>query len=242
LQIARSRLTAEQLAVRLEIEQERLVKLQASVNAQMTAQKARVAQLEQTAIRRRAQADSLMVRAGLDGVLQALVVESGQQLALGASIARVARPGSLLAELAIPEIDARDLAIGQKANIDTRNGVVAGHVSRVEPAVNNGTVRVEIAPDNEWPTGARADLSIEGTIDIERLANVLQVARPVSAQPLSEARVFRLGDNGRAQRVPVKFGKASVDRIVVLAGLEPGERVIVSDVSQYERYERLNVE
>ena len=242
LQIARSRLTAEQLAVRLQIEQERLGKLQASVNAQLTAQKARVAQLEQSAIRRRSQADSLMVRAGLDGVLQALAVESGQQLALGASIARVARPGSLLAELAIPELDARDLAIGQKANIDTRNGMVAGHVERVEPAVHNGTVRVEIAPDGEWPVGARADLSIEGTIDIERLANVLQVARPVSAQPLTEASVFRLGGSGRAQRVPVKFGKASVDRIVILAGLAPGERVIVSDVSQYERYERLNVE
>ena len=242
LQIARSKLTAEQLGVRLEIEQERLGKLQSSVSAQIAAQKARVAQLEQSAIRRRARADSLLVRAGLDGVLQALVVESGQQLALGASIARVARPGSLLAELAIPELDAKDLAIGQKASIDTRNGVVAAHVERVEPAVNNGTVRVEIAPDSEWPAGARADLSIEGTIDIERLADVVQVARPVSSQPLSESRVFRLSDNGRAQRVPVKFGKASVDRIVILAGLAPGERVIVSDVSQYERYERLNVE
>lgn len=242
LQIARSKLTAEQLGVRLEIEQERLGKLRSSVAAQLAAQRARVAQLEQSAIRRRAQSDSLLVRAGLDGVLQQLVVESGQQLALGASIARVARPGSLLAELAIPELDAKDLAIGQKASIDTRNGVVAAHVERVEPAVSNGTVRVEVAPDSEWPAGARADLSIEGTIDIERLANVVQVARPVSAQPLSESRVFRLSDGGRAQRVPVKFGKASVDRIVILAGLAPGERVIVSDVSQYERYERLNVE
>jgi HlyD family secretion protein len=242
LQIARSKLTAEQLGVRLEIEQERLGKLQSSVAAQLAAQKARVAQLEQSAIRRRTQSDSLLVRAGLDGVLQQLVVESGQQLALGASIARVARPGSLLAELAIPEMDAKDLAIDQKASIDTRNGVVAAHVERVEPAVSNGTVRVEIAPDSEWPAGARADLSIEGTIDIERLANVVQVARPVSAQPLSESRVFRLSDGGRAQQVPVKFGKASVDRIVILAGLTPGERVIVSDVSQYERYERLNVE
>ena len=242
LQIARSKLTAEQLGVRLEIEQERLGKLRSSVAAQLAAQRARVAQLEQSAIRRRAQSDSLLVRAGLDGVLQALAVESGQQLALGASIARVARPGSLLAELAIPEMDAKDLAIDQKASIDTRNGVVAAHVERVEPAVSNGTVRVEIAPDSEWPAGARADLSIEGTIDIERLANVVQVARPVSAQPLSESRVFRLSDGGRAQQVPVKFGKASVDRIVILAGLAPGERVIVSDVSQYERYERLNVE
>ena len=146
LQIARSKLTAEQLGVRLEIEQERLGKLQASVAAQLTGQKARLAQLGQTALRRRSQADALLVRAGLDGVLQALVVESGQQLALGAQHRASRASGSLLAELAIPEIDAKDLAAGQRASIDTRNGVVAGHVERVEPAVSNGTVRVEIAP------------------------------------------------------------------------------------------------
>ncbi len=242
LQLARSRLTAEQLGVRLEIEQERLSRLAAAVAAQVRAQNARVEQLERTWKRRRAQVDALKVRAGLDGVLQALAVDAGQELAMGASIARVARPGSLRAELRIPEIDAKDLAAGQIVSIDTRNGLVAGHVERVEPAVQNGTVRVEAALDGELPPGARADLSVEGTIEIERLANVMHVARPVSAQPLSSARLFRVDNSGNAQRVPVKLGKASVDRIVVVAGLVPGERVIVSDLARYARYERLNVE
>ncbi|HSD75547.1 MAG TPA: HlyD family efflux transporter periplasmic adaptor subunit [Steroidobacteraceae bacterium] len=242
LQLARSRLTAEQLGVRLEIEQERLSKLAAAVAAQVQAQNARVEQLERTCERRRAQVDALKVRAGLDGVLQALAVEAGQQLAVGASIARVARPGSLRAELRIPEIDAKDLSPGQRVTIDTRNGIVAGHVEQVEPAVQNGTVKVEAALDGELPAGARADLSIEGTVEIERLADVMHVARPVSARPLADARLFRVDNDGTARRVPVKLGKASVDRIVVLAGLAPGERVIVSDVAQYARYDRLNVE
>ncbi len=242
LQLARSRLTAEQLGVRLEIEQERLGKLAAAVAAQMQAQNARVEQLERIWERRGAQVEALKVRAGLDGVLQAVAVEAGQQLAMGASIARVARPGSLRAELRIPEIDARDLAPGQRVMIDTRNGMVAGHVERVEPAVQNGTVKVEAALDGDLPQGARADLSIEGTVEIERLADVMHVARPVSAQPLSDARLFRVDNDGDARRVAVKLGKASVDRIVVVAGLEPGERVIVSDVAQYARYDRLNVE
>jgi HlyD family secretion protein len=242
LQLARSRLTAEQLGVRLEIEQERLGKLASAVAAQIQAQNARVEQLERTCDRRRAQVDALHVRAGLDGVLQALAVETGQQLAVGASIARVARPGSLRAELRIPEIDAKDLAPGQRVSIDTRNGIVAGHVEQVEPAVQNGTVKVEAALDGALPSGARADLSIEGTVEIERLADVMYVARPVSAQPLADAQLFRVDNDGTARRVPVKLGKASVDRIVVLAGLAPGERVIVSDVAQYSRYDRLNVE
>jgi len=242
LQLARSRLTAEQLGVRLEIEQERLAKLASAVSAQTQAQSARVALLERTWERRRAQVEALRVRAGLDGVLQALAVEAGQQLAVGAGIARVARPGSLRAELRIPEIDAEDLAPGQPASIDTRNGLIAGRVERVDPAVQNGTVRVEVELLGELPSGARADLSIEGTIEIERLSDVMHVARPVSVQPLSDAQLFRVTDSGDAKRIKVKLGRASVDRIVVLAGLTPGERVIVSDVTQYSRYDRLNVE
>jgi HlyD family secretion protein len=242
LQLARSRLAAEQLGVRLEIEQERLAKLASAVAAQIQAQSARVAQLERTWERRRAQVEALRVRAGLDGVLQALAVEAGQQLAVGAGIARVARPDSLRAELRIPEIDAQDLARGQPASIDTRNGLIAGRVEQVEPAVQNGTVRVEVELLGELPASARADLSVEGTIEIERLADVMSIARPVSVQPASESRLFRVTDSGRAERIKVKLGKASVDRVVVLAGLTPGERVIVSDVTQYARYDRLNVE
>ena len=120
--------------------------------------------------------------------------------------------------------------------------MVAGHVERVEPAVQNGTVKVEAALDGDLPPGVRADLSIEGTVEIERLADVMHVARPVSAQPFSDARLFRVDNDGTARRVPVKLGKASVDRIVVLAGLAPGEQVIVSDLARYARYDRLNVE
>jgi HlyD family secretion protein len=242
LQLARSRLTAEQLGVRLEIEQERLLKLASAVDAQTQAQRARVSQLDRIWERRRAQVEALKVRAGLDGVLQALAVETGQQLAIGAGIARVARPGSLRAELRIPEIDAKDLEPGQSASIDTRNGLIAGRIERVEPAVQNGTVKVEVELTGELPSGARADLSVDGTIEIERLENVMHVARPVSVQPWSEAQLFRVLASGNAERVKVRLGKASVDRIVVLAGLAPGERVIVSDVAQYARYDRLNVE
>lgn len=239
LQLARSRLTAEQLAVRLEIEQERLIKLEESVDAQLRAQLARVEQLRRAWEHRKGQVDALQVRAGLDGVLQALSVDAGQQLALGASIARVARPGSLMAELRIAEIDAKDLAVGLPASIDTRNGVVAGEVARVEPAVQNGTVKVEVTLTGPLPAGVRADLSVEGVIDIERLTNVLHVARPVNVQPESEATLFRLAGSSDATRTPVRFGKASVDRIVIASGLEAGDRVIVSDVGRYERSDRL---
>jgi HlyD family secretion protein len=242
LQLARSRLTAEQLAVRLQIEEERLEKLQASIEAQLRAGLARVEQLRRAWEHRNGQVEALRVRAGLDGVLQALAVESGQQLALGASIARVARPGSLLAELRIAEIEAKDLEVGLNATIDTRNGVVAGRVERVEPAVRNGTVKVDVTLTGALPVGARADLSVEGVIEIEHLENVLHVARPVNVQPESPATLFRVSGSSDALRVPVKFGKASVDRIVIADGLDEGDRVIVSDVGRFERHDRLTLD
>jgi HlyD family secretion protein len=242
LQLARSRLTAEQLAVRLQIEEERLEKLQASIEAQLRAGVARVEQLRRAWEHRNGQVEALRVRAGLDGVLQALAVESGQQLALGARIARVARPGSLLAELRIAEIEAKDLEVGLNASIDTRNGVVAGRVERVEPAVRNGTVKVDVTLTGALPVGARADLSVEGVIEIEHLENVLHVARPVNVQPESPATLFRVSGSSDALRVPVKFGKASVDRIVIANGLDEGDRVIVSDVGRFERHDRLTLD
>lgn len=242
LQLARSRLNAEQLAVRLQIEEERLPKLQASIDAQLRAQLARVEQLRRAWDHRKAQVESLRVRAGLDGVLQALAVDTGQQLAVGANIARVARPGSLMAELRIPEIEAKDLEVGLAASIDTRNGLIAGRVARVEPAVQNGTVKVEVTLTGSLPAGARADLSVDGVIEIERLSGVLHVARPVNVQPQSAASLFRVDGSGNAQRVPVRFGKASVDRIVVEQGLAAGDRVIVSDIARYERQDRLTLD
>jgi HlyD family secretion protein len=242
LQFARSRLTAEQLAVRLQIEEERLVKLQDSIQAQLRAGNARVEQLHRAWEHRNGQVEALKVRAGLDGVLQALQVDAGQQLALGASIARVARPGSLIAELRIAEIEAKDLEVGLKASIDTRNGVIEGRVERVEPAVQNGTVKVDVALEGALPMGARADLSVEGVIEIEQLKNVLYVARPVNVQPEAAATLFRFAGSSDALRTPVKFGKASVDRIVIAEGLAEGDRVIVSDVGRFERHDRLTVD
>ncbi len=242
LQLARSRLTAEQLAVRLQIEEERLIKLKASIDAQLRAQQARTEQLRRAFEHRKGQLEALQVRAGLDGVLQALAVDTGQQLALGANIARVARPGSLMAELRIAEIEAKDLEIGLAASIDTRNGIVAGRVARVEPAVQNGTVKVEVTLTGPMPAGARADLSVDGVIEIERLNGVLHVARPVNVQPESVATLFKVAGSGDATRVPVRFGKASVDRIVIAEGLTEGDRVIVSDVGRYERHDRLTLD
>lgn len=242
LQLARSRLTAEQLAVRLQIEEERLLKLRDSIQAQLRAGNARVEQLHRGWEHRNGQVEALKVRAGLDGVLQALQVDAGQQLALGASIARVARPGSLIAELRIAELEAKDLEVGLTASIDTRNGVIAGRVERVEPAVQNGTVKVDVTLDGALPLGVRADLSVEGVIQIEHLENVLHVARPVNVQPETSATLFRVSGSSDALRVPVKFGKASVDRIVIAEGLAEGDRVIVSDVGRFERHDRLTVD
>jgi len=242
LQLARSRLSAEQLAVRLEIEQERLGKLRESIDAQLRAQSARVEQLHRAWEHRKGQVDALHVKAGLDGVLQALAVDAGQQLAVGANIARVARPGSLMAELRIPEIEAKDLEVGLTASIDTRNGIVAGRVERVEPAVQNGTVKVDVAITGPLPNGARADLSVEGVIEVEHLSNVLHVARPVNVQPDSAATLFRVSGSSDALRVPVTFGKASVDRIVIAGGLKEGDRVIVSDLGRFERHDRLSLD
>lgn len=242
LQTRRSQLLAEQLQARLEIEEERLANLRDSTRAQLRAAGARVAQLRSLLATRREQADSMHVRAGMAGVLQALAVQPGQQIASGAPIARVARPDELVAELKIPELSARDLRAGQVARIDTRAGIVAGRVARVDPAVENGTVHVEVALEGALPQGSRPDLSVDGVIEIERVRNALYVGRPAYGEPESVIPVFQLEPSGeRARRVPVRFGKASVNEILVASGLEPGDRIIVSDVSQWSRHDELRI-
>jgi HlyD family secretion protein len=183
------------------------------------------------------------VRAGIAGVVQSVPVQEGQQLAPGANVARVAKPGTLYAELRIPELDARDLAAGQPAVIDMRDRLVRGRVVRVDPAVTAGAVRVEIEFDEALPSQARADLSVDGTIAIETLKNVRYVGRPVGAQSGASTTVFRAkaGDNV-AVRVPVKFGKASVNQIVVLEGLEPGDIVALADTTQWSGKDRLVID
>ena len=243
LQYQRSKILAAQLAERAQIEEQRLAALDAAVTAQLQARTARLRQQERTLEERRLAADSLQVRAGIAGVVQGVPVQEGQQLAAGANVARVAKPDTLYAELRIPELDARDLAPGLPASIDMRDRLVRGRVVRVDPTVVAGAVRVEIDFDEALPSQARADLSVDGTIAIETLKNVRFVGRPVGAQSDSTTTVFRAhpGDSV-AERVPVKFGKASVNQIVVLEGLEPGDIVALADTTQWSGKDRLVID
>jgi HlyD family secretion protein len=243
LQTSRSKILAAQLGERAGLEQQRLAALDAAVSAQLQARQARLRQLERAFEERRLAADSLQVKAGIDGVVQSVPVQEGQQLAPGANVARVAKPGMLYAELRIPELDARDLVPGLPATIDMRDRVVRGRVVRVDPAVTAGAVKVEVDFDEKLPTQARADLSVDGTIAIETLKGVRFVGRPVGAQSNSTTTVFRAraGDSV-AERVPVKFGKASVNQIVVLEGLEPGDVVALADTTQWSGKDRIVID
>ena len=243
LQYSRSKIQAAQLAERVQIEQQRLVALDAAVSAQLQARTARLRQLERALEEKRLAADSLQVRAGMAGVVQSVPVQEGQQLAPGVNVARVAKPGTLYAELRIPELDARDLAPGLPATIDMRDRLVRGRVVRVDPAVTAGAVKVEVDFDEPLPSQARGDLSVDGTIAIETLKNVRYVGRPVGAQSDSTTTVFRAKPGERvAERVSVKFGKASVNQIVVLEGLEPGDIVALADTTQWSGKDRLVID
>jgi len=243
IQYRRSQLAEEQLKVRLDIEQQRLAKLDQTHDAQLAADRARIEQLRNAAELRRRQAESLQVRAGIAGVLQLVPVEAGQQVAPGTNLARVARPDELMAELRIPETQVKDVAIGQSVRVDTRNGIVPGRVTRIDPSVQNGTVLVDVDLTGPLPPGARPDLSVDGTIEIERLDDVLYVGRPAYGQPESEVRLFRLDpESGMASRVPVRLGRASVSLIEVQQGLSPGDQIILSDTSQWDDYDRLSID
>ncbi len=243
LQSARSRIQAEQLAERVRIEQQRLAALEEAVKAQLEARIARVRQLEREADERQLAAESLRIRAGMEGIVQSVPVQEGQQLAAGANVARVARPDLLFAELRIPEMEARDLAPGLPAVIDTRERVVRGRVERVDPAVVGGAVRVEVSFDEPLPPSARVDLSVDGMISIETLPDVMFVGRPVGIQPGSESTVFRVRPGSNvAERVAVRFGKASVNQVVVVDGLEPGDVVALADTTQWSGRQRLVID
>ncbi|WP_395788546.1 efflux RND transporter periplasmic adaptor subunit [Aquimonas sp.] len=242
IQARRSELTSEQLKLREGIEVERIEKFEQTLRAQLAAERARIEQLKNVAELRRRQAEALKVRAGIAGVLQQVPVQEGQQVAAGTNLARVAKPGELMAELRISETQVKDILHGQQVRVDTRNGVVAGQVVRIDPAVQNGTVLVEVEFTEALPASARPDLSVDGTIEIERLQNVLYVGRPAYGQPESEVRLFRVDAEGQAQRVPVRIGRASVNLIEIQQGLAPGDQIILSDTSQWEGYERLRVD
>ncbi len=237
-----SRVTADELANRNGIEQKRLEIARDAVSAQLAVQQAAVEQQRALARLRRSQVQALKVRAGIDGVLQVVPVEVGQRVTPGTNLARVAQPGRLKAVVRVAETQAKDVQIGQKATIDTRNGVVAGHVIRVDPSSQNGTVGVDLAFDAPLPKGARPDLSVDGTIELERLENVLFVGRPAQGQPESLVGLFRLDPGtSEANRVKVRLGRASVNTVEIVEGLKEGDQVVLSDTSAFDAHDRIRL-
>ena len=237
-----TRVQEEQLKIRLQLETERTKIATDSGNAKLAAQQAKVEQMKALYELKRSQVEALHVRAGIDGVLQLLSVEVGQHVTPGMNLARVADPKKLRAEVKIAETQAKDVIPGQKATIDTRNGIVNGHVSRVDPSVINGTVTVDVTIDDPLPAGARPDLSVDGTIILENLTDVLYVGRPVHGQADSTIGLFKIDPDGaEAQRVNVKLGRSSVNTIEILDGLKVGDKVILSDMSAWDQYDRIRL-
>lgn len=239
---------AEELAKVLDIERERLAATDDAAKAQLDVQDAKVSQLRAQLQLKLKQVEALKIRAGMDGVLQRLgdpanPLQLGQQLAIGAPVARVADPANLKAAIKIAETQAKDVLLDQPAEIDTRNGVVPGHVIRVDPAVENGTVTVDVALDAPLPKGVRPDLSVDGMIELERLKNVLYVGRPVQGQSDSKVGLFKLVENGKAAiRVPVQLGRNSVSTIEIVQGLQVGDQVILSDTAAWDGHDRIRLE
>jgi HlyD family secretion protein len=212
------------------------------VDAQLAAKRAEVDQRRAMYELRRRTREDLQVRAGLGGVLQEITVEVGQQVAPGANLARVADPSRLMARVHVPATQARDVVPGQTAEVDTRNGVIGARVARVDPAVHDGTVTVDLALAGELPRGARPDLNVDGTVEIERLDDVVYVGRPAFGQEGSTVGLFRLEPDGvHATRVQVKLGRASVSTIEVLEGLKPGDEVVLSDTSRWDEVDRIRL-
>jgi hypothetical protein len=239
---ARSRDQAEELTERLQVEQQRLEIYTSNIAEQLSVQGEQVDRLRAVADFQRSMVDAMVVRAGADGVLQELPIEVGQWAISGATLAKVVQPERLKAVLRIPETQAKDVAIGQEAAIDTRNGIVRGRVVRIDPGAQNGTVTVDVTLVGELPRGARPDLSVDGTIELERLDSVLNVGRPAYGQANSTVGIFRMiPGTEEAERVRVELGRSSVNTIEIVRGLNPGDVVILSDMSRWDGVERVRV-
>jgi HlyD family secretion protein len=247
LDLKLAKATAADGATNNEIEQKRFAFAKDSIKPQLAVQEAEVARLRAAAELRKEELDALEVRATMSGVLSALgtptvPLEVGAQVQPGSNIARVADPSKLKAEIRIAETQARDIAIGQIAQIDTRNGIVEGKVARIDPAVQNGTVLVDITIVNELPRGARPDLSVDGTIELERLDDVIYVGRPAFGQEKSTVGIFKLAEGtDDAVRTQVQLGRSSVNTIEIVQGLQPGDRVILSDMSPWDSNDRIRL-
>ena len=237
-----SKVKEAELANRDNIEEKRLAFSRDSIEPQIASKQAAVDQANQLAKLKLNQVEALHVRAGMSGVLQQLPVQIGQRVKVGDNLARVADPTKLKAQVKIAETQAKDIQINQQAVIDTRNGTVNGHVMRVDPAVEQGTVTVDVAFDEALPKGARPDLSVDGTIELERLDNVVYVGRPAFGQENNTVGMFKLvSGSSEAVRTPVKLGKSSVNTIEILNGLQPGDQVILSDTSAWDAHERIRL-
>jgi len=242
LVLRQSVVRAESLKTRDAIETDRLKVSEQSNRAQMQSVQALVDQRRSNLALRRQQVDQLRVRAGMFGVLEQVPVEVGQQVAPGTNLVRVADPTRLKAELRIAETQARDLTIGQVAQVDTRNGIIPGKVVRIDPAAQNGTVTVDVALEGALPRGARPDLSVDGTIELERLDNVLSVGRPAFGQEQSTVGLFKLNKaTGEATRIQVQLGRSSVNTIEILGGLAEGDEVVLSDMSAWDQFDRIRL-
>jgi len=242
LPVKLSRLEADNSLSQIDREKQRVAISAKSAEAQIAAQEARLDQLRETHEMRKRQIDELRIRAGVSGVLQQLSIEGGQHIAAGTAVARIAEPGHLKAQLRIAETQMKDVLLGQTASIDTRIGIVPGRVVHIDPAAIQGTVTIDIQLDGELPKGARPDLSVDGTIEIEHLSDVLYVGRPPNGQPDSTIQIFKVLPNGEAIRTRVRVGKVSVNSIQVLEGLQAGDEVILSDMSTWDAYDRIRLD
>ncbi|WP_254422828.1 HlyD family efflux transporter periplasmic adaptor subunit [Rhodanobacter sp. B05] len=232
-----------QLKNRMQIEQQRVRAFGGSMQAQLDAVKAKLLQQQSNLQLRQRQADALQVTAGIAGVLQEVAVQEGAQVAAGANLARVARTDVLIARLQVPEVQAKDVAMGMPVSVDTHNGVIDGKVERIDPAVRDGSVQVDVTLSGALPPGARPDLSVDGRIRIALLHDVLSVGRPALAKADGDISLFRLDPSRHiATRAPVRIGAASVDRVQILHGLKQGDQVILSDTSQWDKYDQIKIE
>jgi len=234
---------ADELTTRNDLEGQRLTINQKAIETQLAQQQAKVDEARTLADLKRKQLEALRVRAGINGVLVELPLQVGQHVQPGTMLAKVVQPEHLMATLKIAETQARDVQFGEPASVDTHNGMIAGTVMRVDPGVQNGTVTVDVKLTGELPKGARPDLSVDGTIDLERLDNVLYVGRPAFGQENSTISLFKLEGNGKdAVRVPVKVGRESVNSIQIFEGLREGDTVILSDMSRWDKTDRIQLE
>ncbi|MDQ3428047.1 MAG: HlyD family efflux transporter periplasmic adaptor subunit [Gemmatimonadota bacterium] len=243
MEASRAKDRVEELETRYRVEEQRLKVMRGAAQSQLDLQAAQVKRLRAVTEFQRGRIRSMQVKAGASGILQELPLEVGQWAQSGATLARLVEPGRLKAVLRIPETQAKDVTLGQPAAIDTRNGIVKGRVARIDPAVQNGTVTVDVLLEGELPRGARPDLSVDGTIQVERLDDVLHLGRPAYGQANSSVGLFKLVEEGAAAvRTPVRLGRTSVNTVEVLGGLQRGEKVIISDMSRWDAYERVRVD